>query len=335
MVREWDPWSASPAELRSVLETLNAIIAADLPGDPRWRDAMLREYFGVTMPGERRLCWVAETSPGAAERGEPILGLADLLLLDDTGILELLVHPRARRRRVGQTLLTTTVARAHKESLASLGAEAIGGTPAVGFFEACGFRCAYVETRSLLSLDEVDWAALRKTASEVAAGYRVEYHAGGLPDELVEPYAEAKQFLRDSPDGDLRTSSYDPDRLRASVATLNGRGMRPHMVVAIHEPSGKVAALTEVVAPVQHPSRADQYDTIVLPNHRGYGVTRAIKARMLIELRAAEPLLREVQTWNAPDNEFMLKVNGELGFQPDREWREYEADVPDLAQRFG
>jgi hypothetical protein len=31
----------------------------------------------------------------------------------------------------------------------------------------------------------------------------------------------------------------------------------------------------------------------------------------------------------------MVKVNAELGFQPDREWREYEADVADLVRRFG
>jgi GNAT superfamily N-acetyltransferase len=332
-MREWDPWSASPAEVQSVLDTLNTAIAADIPDDPRWRHTMLREYYGVTMPGERRICWVAEASPGAAERGEPILGLADLLLLGDSGILELLVHPQARRKGIGQALLTTTVARARKESLSSLGTEAIGATPAVDFFEACGFRCAYVETRSVLSLAEVDWATLGDTAGAIGSGYHVGYFAGSLPDDLVEPYAEAKEVVRDDIDDDLRPSSYDPERLRASLATLNGRGMRPHMVVAIHERSGKVAGLTEVVAPVQHPTRADQYDTIVVPDHRGYGVARAMKARMLLELRAAEPLLREVQTWNAPDNDFMLNVNSELGFKPDREWREYEADVPDLVQR--
>ena len=87
--------------------------------------------------------------------------------------------------------------------------------------------------------------------------------------------------------------------------------------------------------PAQHPTRADQYDTIVVPDHRGYGIDRAIKARMLFELRSAEPTLIEVQTWNAQHNESMLKVNAELGFQPDREWREYEADVADLVQQLG
>lgn len=334
-MREWDPRAASPAELQSVLDTHNAAIAADLPDDPRWHDTMLREYLAVTMPGQRRLCWLVEESPGDAATGKRVLGLADILLLGETGILQVLVHPDARRKGIGRMLLGTLLARAHKEGLASVAVEAIGGTPAADFFEAAGFHCAYVEMRSVLSLAGVDWPALGEMAAAIGSGYRLEYHTGTLPDELIEPYAEAKEVVRDGADGDPRPGSYDPEQLRASLATLNGRGMRPHMVVAIHEPSGTVAGLTEVVTPVQHPGRADQYDTIEVPDHRGYGIARAIKARMLFELRSAEPGLREVQTWNAPDNEFLLKVNGELGFQPDRQWREYEADVPDLVQRFG
>jgi hypothetical protein len=146
----------------------------------------------------------------------------------------------------------------------------------------------------------------------------------------------AKAEVREVDDGDLalRPSSYDPQRLRDSLSCLHRRGMKPHIVLAIHEKTDSVAGLTEVVVPAQHPTRADQYDTIVVPDHRGYGIDRAIKARMLFELRSAEPDLLDVQTWNAPDNEAMLKVNAELGFEPDREWLEYEAEVVDLVQRF-
>lgn len=334
-MREWDPRAASPAELASVLDTVNAVIAADLPDDPPWQNAKLREYLSVTMPGERRVCWIAEESPGDAASGRPVLGIADILLLGDTGILQVFVDPKARRGSVGRRLLATVIRRAHEEDVSSVAVEVVGGTPAADFFEANGFRCAYVEIRSLLRLAEVDWPALREMADGIGAGYRVEYHSGGLPEELIEPYAATKHTARDDADSDLRPSSYDPGRLRASLATLNARGMKPHIVVAIHEESGTVAGLTEVVTPVQHPTRADQYDTIVRPDHREHGVAQAIKARMLFELRSAEPALREVQTWNAPDNEFMLTVNAELGFKPDREWREYEADVPDLVTRLG
>jgi hypothetical protein len=90
-----------------------------------------------------------------------------------------------------------------------------------------------------------------------------------------------------------------------------------------------------VVVPEQRPIRADQYDTVVVPEHRGYGVGRAIKARMLFELRSAVPSLQQVQTWNAAVNEPLLKVNAELGFIADREWLEFEAEVPDLARTLG
>jgi GNAT superfamily N-acetyltransferase len=210
----------------------------------------------------------------------------------------------------------------------------VGGTPGVGFYQAQGFRCAFVETRNVLDLGGVDWLRLGELARGIGAGYRVEYHPGGPPEELFEAYAIAKGSARDlTGDLDLRPSSFDADRLRASLATLHARGLKPYIVLAIHEASGEVAGLTEVVVPAHRRIRADQYDTVVVPAHRGYGIGRALKARMLFELRAAEPQLRDVQTWNAAENEPMLKVNSELGFRPDREWFEFEAEAGELVRR--
>jgi GNAT superfamily N-acetyltransferase len=289
------------------------------------------------MPGERRVSWLAESSPGAAARGEGVLGGANILLLGDIGVVEVIVHPGARRDGVGRELLAAAIRRAYAEGFASIGVEVVGGTSAVEFYERHGFQCAYVEIRNVLDLSTVDWQKLGEMAKGVGHGYRIEYYPGGPPEELYEGYAAAKEIVRDSYDvGDLelRPSSYDAERLRASLETLHARGMKPYIVLAIHEQTGKVAALTEVVVPAQHPSRADQYDTVVVPAHRGYGLARALKARMLFELRSAEPRLTEVQTWNAFENEPMLKVNAELGFLPDRQWREYEAEVADLARLF-
>jgi GNAT superfamily N-acetyltransferase len=335
MVREWDPRTAPSVEIEAVLATLNAAQSVDLPDDPQWRIDAFREYLAVTMPGERRVCWLAESSPGAAARGEPVLGEANILLLGDIGVIEVCVHPKARRGGLGRELLGAAIRRAYSEGFTSIGVEVIGGTPAIDFYEHHGFRCAYVEIRNVLKLSDVDWLRLGEMAAGVSSGYHIEYYPGGPPEELYEAYAEAKELVRESYDlGDLelRPSSYNPDRLRASLTTLHARGLKPYIVLGIHEKTGKVAGLTEVVVPAQRPTRADQYDTIVVPAHRGYGLGRAIKARMLFELRSAEPRLTEVQTWNAFENEPMLKVNAELGFQPDRQWREYEADVPDLVR---
>ena len=335
MVREWDPRTASAGEIESLVETINATLAVDLPDDPPWECAYLREYLSETMPGERRIGWIVEGEPTAAGRRRPILGHANILLLGDIGVVELIVHPSARRSGLGRTLLGTVARRAFKEGFASLGAEVIGGTPAVPFFEATGFVQEYVETRGVLRVSTVDWGTLGEMARGISAGYRVEFFPGGPPDALLTAYARAKAEVRDSEDAelDLHPSSYDPQRLRDSIDCLHRRGMRPYIVLAIHERSGEVAGLTEVVVPAQHPRRADQYDTIVAQRHRGYGIDRAIKARMLFELRCAEPKVTEVQTWNAQSNESMLKVNAELGFLPDRDWLEYGGDVAELVSQ--
>ncbi|MDO3684645.1 GNAT family N-acetyltransferase [Micromonospora sp. C28ISP2-4] len=333
MVREWDPRTASSAEIASLLDTLNAVLAADLPQDPPWRESSMREYLSEVMPGERRISWVAQDD--AAPDGTPgaILGHVHVLLLGGIGVLEVLVHPSIRRSGIGRELVRVAARRVWDEGFQSIGVEVVGDTPAVAFYESLGFTRDYVETRSVLDLRSVDWPALTEMAAEVGAGYRVEFWPGGPPDELIEAYARAKAEVRDSDDVELRPSSYDPDRLRDSLATLHRRGMKPYIVLALHERTGEVAGLTEVVVPAQHPTRADQYDTIVVHDHRGYGIDRAIKARMLLELRSAEPEVAEVQTWNAQDNESMLKVNAELGYRPDRDWCEYGVDVAELVHR--
>lgn len=341
MVREWDPGNAPVAEIESMVSALNAMLAVDLPDDPPWRTDAFREYMSVTMPGEQRVFWIAEASPGSAGGDEPggrsVLGLASVLLFDKMAVLEVFVHPTMRGTGVARELLTAAVNRANDEGFATLGVEAIGGTPAAGFYESMGFTCAYIETRSVLDLSTVDWNKLGEMAGGVAAGYRIEYYRGGPPEELYASYAAAKYAAHtadeDLGDLDLRPSSYDANRLRNSLMTLHMRGLKPYIVVATHEATGAVAGLTEVVVAAQHPDRADQYDTVVVPSHRGYGLGRAIKARMLFELRSAEPRLRSVQTWHSYDVESLVKVNTDIGFRPDREWREYQADVADLAAR--
>ncbi|MFI6075201.1 GNAT family N-acetyltransferase [Actinoplanes sp. NPDC051343] len=330
-VREWDPRAASAGEIRSLVETVNTVLAADLPDDPRWQDVQVREYLAETVPGERRICWVAEDDR-LPEGESEIFAHVSVLLLGDIGVLEVLVRPDLRRRGLGRQLVAVAARRAYLEGFSTIGVEAIGGTPAIGFYEALGFEREYVETRSVLTLSGVDWNSLQEMGEGIAPGYRIEYLPGGPPDEMLEAYAQAKLEAEDDEDLDLAPRSSDPQRLRDSLDTLHKRGLKPYIVLATHESTGVVAGLTEVVVPAQHPERADQYDTIVVRDHRGYGIDRALKARMLFELKRAEPGLREVQTWNAHNNESMLKVNAELGYLPDRDWFEYGADVAQLVQ---
>jgi GNAT superfamily N-acetyltransferase len=330
-LREWDPRTAPAAEIAAWLTLYNETLTHDLPGDPVWENAQLREYLVETLPEERRICWLVEEADGTA------LGYAGLLVLADLGVLDLHVLPRARGEGVGKALLKAVADRAVTEHFSSLGVEVVGETPAVTFYSTYGFNHVYTEMRGILTLSTVDWDHVAEMAAGLVPGYVVKVFDSDLPDEVLESYAQAKQVRQLNPVGeiDLRPSSYDTDRLRASLQCLNLRGLRPYIVVAIHERTGTVAGLTELVVPAQHPTRADQYDTIIVPAHNGYGLARAIKARMLLELRSRSPQLCDVQTWHATDREQLQQVNKELGFRFDREWREYEVDTDELVRRLG
>src|SRR5690349_16738692 len=99
------------------------IVATDVPEDPPWRLDSFREYLAVTMPGERRVCWLAD-------KCDDVLGYASILLVGDIAVLELLVHPDVRHSGIGSSLLAAAARRADMEGFTSLGVEVVGGTPA-------------------------------------------------------------------------------------------------------------------------------------------------------------------------------------------------------------
>lgn len=327
-VREWDPGSAAASDLEAWRCLINKVFACDLPEEPEWRANHLREYLAVNMPEERRVMWFAE-SEGA------VRGSASLLLVgEDAAVLNLFVLPQARRGGAGRELLVAAARRAAAEGRHHLMTEVMVDS-AVRFYEALGFQRTMVEVRHLLNLADVDWIRTEQLARRLANGYRVEYLPGGPPEEMLESYARAKLNLRGAgPDTDQSVLA-EANQLRTSLATMRRRGLRLHVVVAVHEPTGQIAGLTEVVVPTHRPERADQYDTLVVPTHRGYGLGLAVKARLLLALRDTEPQLHDVQTWQSVEMEQMARVNAVLGFVPDREWYEYEAQVPLLVSRLG
>ena len=114
------------------METVNAVLAVDLPDDPPWQDVQVREYLAETVPGERRICWVAEDDR-LPEGESEIFAHVSILLLGDIGVLEVMVKPSLRRRGLGRELVAVAVRRAYLEGFSSIGVEAIGGTPAMPF----------------------------------------------------------------------------------------------------------------------------------------------------------------------------------------------------------
>jgi GNAT superfamily N-acetyltransferase len=73
----------------------------------------------------------------------------------------------------------------------------------------------------------------------------------------------------------------------------------------------------------------------VLAAHRGHGLGAWLKAANLRRLTAARPVVREVRTSNAADNEHMLRVNRQVGFTVTASAQNREAALADLRARLG
>jgi RimJ/RimL family protein N-acetyltransferase len=121
---------------------------------------------------------------------------------------------------------------------------------------------------------------------------------------------------------------WDADRVREMAEVVAKRGDDLYTVAALH--GEVVAGFTEVVVPAGAAERAAQYDTAVVPEHRGRRIGIWVKAAMLDWLRAERPEVGEIETDNSDDNVHMLAVNEELGFRRLREYRDYQAEAADL-----
>ncbi len=300
MVREWDPQTAPSAEIESILNTLNAVLAVDLPDDPPWLTASFREYLAVTMPGERRVCWIAESAPGQppGTRGEP---------------RDPRPGQRAAPRRHGRARCAACTRRPAAPGSAAICSAPPSAAPSPrasrrwasrwsaaprpsDFYESVRIHAARSSkpqrTRPVHRGLASGWARWRPVSAPATASSTTR---AARPTSCTRRTPRPRRSWRDSLS---RPATWNCARARTNARAARGQPpdaarARPpavHRASASTKQTGEVAALTEVVVvPAQHPTRADQYDTVVVPKHRGYGLGRAMKARMLFELRSAEP----------------------------------------------
>jgi GNAT superfamily N-acetyltransferase len=322
MIHDWYPATAAEAEIRAWLDVNNACLARDLPDDPGWEIEGMRQWLTVAGPGDAYRYVVAK------EAGE-LIGVARIWLLGHenrhTAQAQIMVVPAHRRRGIGRALLHAVVERLDAAGRRTVTAEVPEGTDGVGFVEALGFTCALRSPRSLLTLADVDRDRIAALAAAPHPGYEILCWLDEVPEEMLGPYAAAKRAMNEAPKGELDALPvlYDTERIRARVAAQHVRGNRTYRLVAVHQQTGKVAGLTELLWIRIYPTRGDQGDTCVVPAHRGHGLG--------VWMKAAEPDMVDVQTWNAEDNAHMIAVNDVIGYRRDGIWRQYQVAVADLA----
>lgn len=312
------------AQIRAWHEVLAAVHAADPAGEPAPDpDGAARRLLSAE-PGARQRHW-------AVADGGRMVAVASLRLAGEPGTarpgeVDVQVHPRHRRRGHGRRLLAAAAEGLRADGRTSVIAQVLAGTPAVPFLESQGFECVLTLRGMLLRLDEVPPGRIERLLAEGPAGYELVRWRGTVPDGHAAALARAKHAMADF--AEYEGAPWDARRVREMAEVVAKRGDDLYTVAALH--GGAIAGFTEIVVPHDSAGRAAQYDTAVVPEHRGRRIGIWVKAAMLAWLTAERPDVREIETDNSGDNAHMIAVNEELGFRTERESLEYQAPVTAL-----
>ncbi|MEZ0110426.1 mycothiol synthase [Catenulispora sp. EB89] len=327
----FDPSSASDTELAESYAVMSAVMTEDHPGQllPPLEEyvALIRRPRTALGPMSR---WVAR------EAGH-IIAAASVSLPENENrhltIVRVIVPPGRRRQGLGTALLRAVLPAA----LADGRTVVMGnGVKADASGELWALELGFVRTeayvRQFLTIADVDPALWERP---VAEGFRLERWTGAAPEALLEEYARARTAMLDAPRGESAAGFKDwtPERVREHEADYRARDIENRVAVAVHEASGRVAAVTEVELWASQPGEAAQRDTVVAADFRGRGLGLAVKGAMLRWLTADRPAIEQVWTHTADDNTYMIRINHALGFVTTAVVAHVEVGADELAKR--
>ena len=263
--------------------------------------SMHRRYWGVLVDGR-------------------VVGSLVVVLprLDDqpVGFTGVHVHPDHRGRGIGTALLAFGEERVREDGRTQVSTQTHflpePGDASAAFLHRRGYAAAITNVQRELTLGPDT-----PPPERVDPGYEVEAVEGMPPQEwLADLGTLMGRMSTDAPQGDLDRGAedWDAERYADNVRTQVDAGRRVLTSVARDRESGRLAAFSVAVIPASTPGRAIQHETLVLREHRGHGLGRAVKESLAALLRERAPEVRLVRTWNANGNGPMIAVNEALGY---------------------
>ena len=292
----------------------------DRPDEPNW---LLHEQQRISLGDEDD-----EKQLLAAQVDGAVVGVAriSLPLKDNLHLVEvvLAVHPDARRRGAGRALDEEVVRRVR----------AAGRTTILGMCDeppgtegrsagrlgaiALGYDVCQEEVRRDidLPLDTELVQHLQETCRPHATDYEIRTWWDRCPDDLLDDRARLSEAMStDIPKDsmDWREEVWDADRVRRNERLAQEMDRTFVSAGAVHVPTGRLVAYTDMGIARVEPRRAYQWDTLVLGEHRGHRLGMLMKLAALQELHRQSPKTEFISTWNAKENEPMIAVNDALG----------------------
>lgn len=295
--------------------------------DPPWEFRELR----LKLAGDE---YVATVALVAVDDGEPVGGAwAELTLKDNlqNAFATVFVAPGHRRRGIGSALWSDLAAALRQRGRAIVAGEAVKRVdePESGserFAEKLGFRVDLVNAVRELPLPT------EPPPAPARDGYELVAWRGLAPEQWRAEYAHLRSLItQEAPLGDVAWENeyWDSARLELEARQWQESGRLAQIVAAV-APDGALVGHTQLIVP-DSSDEVYQWDTLVLPEHRGHGLGLSLKAAAM---REAEDLLagrRRITTWNAASNTPMIAVNERLGYRLIGYATEYAIDLQDAA----
>ncbi len=199
------------------------------------------------------------------------------------------------------------------------------------FWTGLGAELRSTEQESDLDMASVNADLMRRWIDAAPDDIDLVYWQGRCPDRHIDALAATANAMNDAPTDDLEIAdiSYDAATLRADFDARDACGIDYLGILAVCA-DGSAAGATEVFVNRFRPAFAWQWNTVVLPAHRGRGIGRQMKAAMWQRLRSEAPEVATLRTGNAQSNAAMLSMNNEMGFQPSHLTGCWQADLATL-----
>ena len=295
--------------------------AARLVDAPHWLAATVSNFTARLQHG-----WDGDPSEIAVHRDDTgrVVGVLEVSLptWDNThlGFVEVTVDPLVRRQGLGRRLFEAGVEKVRDAERDLLLSSTFFDTAGASFLEAMGLKCATEEAErrlDLLSLDHDRLDGEYAAAERMAASYDLVRMPARIPDELMPEVVRMTESINDAPTGDLEVEDevFSPERIRAFETAQLGHGRRLYRLAARGGETNELAGHTMVAVESEQPWWGWQFDTTVLPSHRGHRLGLLLKIAMLRWLAEEEPQLRLLDTWNATSNAHMVHVNEVIGYR--------------------